>query len=297
MYKNLIQLVKSLAKHNFISPINIARLRYLYILHKWPHFKHPKDLNEKINYLKFYGNTSLWPKLSDKYAVRKYIEDLGLGEILVKLYGKWDSVDDIDWDKLPNQFVLQCNNGSGDVLVCHDKATLDIDKYKQYFDLMLHRKFGIINGEPHYMKIQPCIIAKELLNANTQPCGSTSLIDYKIWCFNGKPHSIFVVLNRSRESANCGIYDLNWQYRPEFLRFTNHLKRAEQKLPKPNNLDRMLDVASKLSAGFPEVRVDLYEVDGRVYFGELTFTSQGGCMDYFSQQYLNEAGSLVKIYK
>lgn len=294
MKKLIIPIVELLANWHILTPIRVAKLRYMYIMHKWPHFEHPKDLNEKINYLKFYGDTSKWPMLTDKYAVRKYIESIGLGDTLVKLYGKWDSVEDIDWDSLPDKFVMKCNNGSGDVLICKDKAKLDIEATKRYFDKMLHREFGVVSAEPHYASIKPCIIAEELLDASTQPCGSSSLVDYKIWCFNGKPHSVYCCYNRKQYHANVGVYDLNWHYHPEASVFTKHYIMGQQ-LPKPTCLDRMIEVAKKLSWGFPVLRVDLYEVNGHVYFGELTFTSQSGCMDYFSKKFLNETGALIKL--
>lgn len=295
MKKLIIPIVELLANWHILTPIRVAKLRYMYIMHKWPHFEHPKDLNEKINYLKFYGDISKWPMLTDKYAVRKYIESIGLGDTLVKLYGKWDSVEDIDWDSLPDKFVMKCNNGSGDVLICKDKAKLDIEATKRYFDKMLHREFGVVSGEPHYALIKPCIIAEELLDASTQPCGSSSLVDYKIWCFNGNPHSVWCCYNRKQYHANVGVYDLNWQYHPEASVFTKHYIMGRQQLPKPTCLDRMIEVAKKLSWGFPVLRVDLYEVNGHVYFGELTFTSQSGCMDYFSKKFLNETGALIKL--
>lgn len=295
MKKIIITVVELLAKLHILTPLRVAKLRYLYIMHKWPHFKHPRDLNEKINYLKFYGDTSKWPMLTDKYAVRKYIESIGLGNILVKLYGKWDSVEDIDWDVLPNKFVMKCNNGSGDVLICKDKSKLDIEAAKRYFDKMLHREFGVTSGEPHYRQIKPCVIAEEFLDAGTQPCGSSSLVDYKIWCLNGKPHHVWCCYNRKQYYANVGVYDMNWQYHPEASVFTKHYKESRQTLPKPICFDKMIEIARKLSAEFPILRVDLYEVKGHVYFGELTFTSQSGCMDYYSKQFLTDAGKLVKL--
>lgn len=295
MKKLIIPIVELLANWHVLTPIRVAKLRYMYIMHKWPHFEHPRDLNEKINYLKFYGDTSKWPMLTDKYAVRKYIESIGLGDILVKLYGKWDSVEDIDWDILPDKFVMKCNNGSGDVFICKDKSKLDIEATKRYFDKMLHREFGVVSAEPHYALIKPCIIVEELLDSSTQPCGSSSLVDYKIWCFNGKPHSVWCCYNRKQYYANVGVYDLNWQYHSECSVFTKHYKESGKLLPKPVNFDKMLEIAQKLSTGFPILRVDLYDVNGHIYFGELTFTSQSGCMNFYSQQYLDEMGKLIKL--
>lgn len=295
MKKLIIPIVELLANCHILTPMRVAKLRYLYIMHKWPHFEHPRDLNEKINYLKFYGDTSRWPMLTDKYAVRQYIESIGLGDILVKLYGKWDSVEEIDWKALPNQFVMKCNNGSGDVLICKDKSKLDIEATKRYFNKMLHRKFGVASGEPHYALIKPCIIAEELLDSSTQPCESTSLVDYKIWCFNGEPHSVCCYYNRKRFDAYKSVYDLNWQYHPEYSATTKHYKDNGIRIPKPVCLDKMIAIARNLSFGFPVVRVDLYEVNGKVYFGELTFTAHSGCLNTFSQQYLDETGALIRI--
>lgn len=295
MKKLIIPIVELLANWHVLTPVRVAKLRYMYIMHKWPHFEHPRDLNEKINYLKFYGDTSKWPMLTDKYAVRKYIESIGLGDILVKLYGKWDSVEDIDWDALPDKFVMKCNNGSGDVLICKDKSKLDIEATKRYFDKMLHREFGVVSAEPHYALIKPCIIAEELLDSSTQPCGSSSLVDYKIWCFNGKPHNICCYYNRKGFDANKSVYDLTWQYRPEYMAFTKHYKDSGERIPQPTCFDEMINIAKKLSKGFPVVRVDLYEVDGRAYFGELTFTAHSGCLNTFSQRFLDETGNLIKL--
>ena len=172
----ILFVVEILVKLHILTPIRVAKLKFFYKLHRWPNFKHPKDVNEKINWMKFYGDASLWPTLADKYAVREYVESLGLKDILIPLIGRWDSVDDILWDQLPNQFVMKCNNGSGDVIVCKDKSKLDINKTKEHFRKQLKEKLSVLSGEPHYAKIKPCIIAEDLLDASTQPCNSTSLV-------------------------------------------------------------------------------------------------------------------------
>lgn len=113
-----------------LTPIKTARLKFFYKLHRWPDFEHPKDVNEKINWMKFYGDTSKWSLFADKYRVRDYIKSQGLEDTLIPLIGKWDSVDEIEWGNLPNQFVMKCNNGSGDVVICKDKFSLDIKKQR-----------------------------------------------------------------------------------------------------------------------------------------------------------------------
>ena len=285
-----------LGKLKVLSPIQVARLKYFYKFHRWPDFEHPIDLNEKINWIKFYGDTSQWTALADKYRVRDYISKIGYSDILVKLYGKWDKVEEINWDILPNQFVLKPNNGCGDVLICDDKRKLDktivIKKYAE----LLEKKYGAETAEPHYATIKPCIIAEELLDATKQANSSTSLIDYKIWCINGKPYFTWCAWNRRGASgADCGIYDLEWNYRPDFSVFTNHYLEGKERLKKPHNLEKMYEIASHLSAGFPILRVDLYEVNNKIYFGELTFTPLGGYVDYLKPEVLLKMGEMVEL--
>ena len=290
MKKIILYFVGSLTRLHILTPIRVARLKFWYKMHRWPDFEHPRDLNEKINYLKFYTDTTAWSRLSDKYAVREFVSGKGLEDTLVGLIGKWDCVADIAWESLPQQFVMKCNNGSGDVVICRDRKKLDIVKAQAYFAKTLSHTFGELSGEPHYAPIKPCIVVEELLDASTQPCHSSSLIDYKIWCFDGKPAYTWCCCNRHQYHAEVGIYDMEWNYRPELSVFTDHYREARLPVPKPSCFDHMMEVASRLSAGFPQLRVDLYEVNGHVYFGELTFSSQGGYMDFYTQDFLNELG-------
>lgn len=293
--KLILAVVDILCKLHLLKPIQVARLKHYYKFHRWPDYEHPKDLNEKINWLKFYGDTSKWADLSDKYKVREYIESLGLGDILVKLYGKWDKANDIDWDKCPDQFVLKVNNGSGDVLICKDKSNLDIPSVVEKYNKLVATKYGDVSGEPHYASIKPCIIMEELLDITKQSGKSSSLIDYKIWCFNGRPYYTWATWNRKGHSADAATFDMDWTYHPEWSVFNHSFPEGSYQLPKPVAFDKMMEVAAKLSSGFPVVRVDLYEVDGKVYFGELTFTSLGGFMDFYSQEFLDMCGAKIKL--
>lgn len=288
--------VNILVKLHILTPIRVARLKFWYKLHRWPDFEHPKDINEKINWLKFYGDTSQWPLLADKYRVREYVRACGFEECLIPLIGKWDSVDEIEWDKLPQQFVMKCNNGSGDVIICKDKELLDIADTKRHFLKCLNEKLSIISGEPHYAKIKPCIIAEQLLDSSTQPNDSKSLVDYKIWCFNGIPAFIFCCSNRhDKFFSEIGVYDMEWKEHREFLIYSAHYKPEHAPMPKPMCFGSMVRMASLLARNHPAVRVDLYEVNGKVYFGELTFTSSGGYMDLFTQEFLDKLGALTQL--
>lgn len=288
--------VQILVTLRILTPIRVARLKFFYRLHRWPDFEHPKDVNEKINWMKFYGDTSKWPLLTDKYRVREYVKDCGLEDCLVPLIGKWDTVDEIDWDRLPQQFVMKCNNGTGDVVICKDKSQLDIERTKRHFRKCLHEKLSVVSGEPHYAMIKPCIIAEQLLDTSTQPCHSSTLVDYKVWVFDGKPMFNFCLWNRrGAHEADMAVYDLDWNFHPEWSAWTSDLTRGKEQVPKPKCLDRLMEVAGKLGKGQPVARVDLYIVDDKVYFGEITMTSQGGYQDFYTQEFLDMLGELTVL--
>ena len=250
-------------------------------------WKRPCDLNEIINYLAFKTDTSIWSRLADKYTVRTYVKEKGLAHILIPLLAKYDSPDDIDFGKMPNQFVMKCNNGCGDVIIIRDKNQANVKDIKNALKKSLNRKFGLESAEPHYLKIKPCIIAEEYL-----PSTDISVIDYKIWCFNGNPYCIFTGSNRNHEkhTVDFNVFDLEWNRMNHYMteRYRNNVF-----VPKPKHLDKMLSYAQILSNGFPEVRVDFYEVNGKVYFGEMTFTSNCGRMDYFTPEFLKIMGQTI----
>ncbi|MCH5237665.1 MAG: hypothetical protein J1E95_07705 [Muribaculaceae bacterium] len=269
----------------------MVRARYFARFHKMPNLKDPQDLNEKILYLKLYSDTSKWTDLADKYEVRKYVEKLGLGDTLVKLYGVWDNIGDIEFDSLPNSLIFKANNGDGTGTnkIVRDLKNANKSELKKLFKIWLSRKnIGDESGDPHYKSIPPKIIAEELLSFSEN---IEAINDYKIWCINGKPRYIFVCQDRDPQKTGISImnYDTNWNPHPETLIFSSDYKKADL-ISKPKNMDKMLEIATKLSAEFPIVRVDLYNIDGKIYFGELTFTSMGGYMPYFTKEFLLELG-------
>ena len=270
-------------------------LRYRLTHGKWIDWKHPRDIDEKIQWLKFYGDTSQWPRLADKYAVREYVKEKGLEDILVPLIGKWDKAEDIPWDALPNQFVMKTNHGSGDALVCTDKSQLDTAYHTKNFDRLLKEKFGVIMYEPHYDKIKPCIIAEELLDASKQDYPSSSPIDYKLWCFDGKPAYFFVCFNRANGCCDVSTYDTDWNLYPQYIKGVDHYHACDTPLPRPHCLEQMLAIAPKLTKGFPCVRLDLYEIDHKLYFGEMTFTPASGANYFYPQEFLNVLGDMCKL--
>ena len=251
---------------------------------------HPKDINEKILWLEFFTDTRQWALLSDKYAVREYVRQRVGDDVLVPLLGKWDNVEDIDFAQLPNKFVLKPNNGSYNVIIVEDKQHADIKNICEQLKHSINTKFGLDNAEPHYLRIKPCIIAEQMLD------NPKELVDYKIWCFNGKPYSFFVCVGRNpiTHHANFLIYNLDWE--KQILCLSEEF-RSNKECPKPENLKGLISVASKLSAGLPQCRVDLYCVNGHIYFGEMTMTSNYGMMPYFTQDTLEDMGNHCMLPK
>ena len=253
----------------------------------------PVDLNEKINWLKFNSDTTKWSELADKYAVRKFIEEKGYKQYLVPLLGVWENANEIDFSKLPDSFVLKTNNGAGTVMVVEDKTLIDQRTVRAQLNKWLKNKFGLKRAEPHYLRIKPLIIAESLLRDESGI--SSSLVDYKIWCFDGKAFGTKVYYNRHRFEADIEWYDRDWNYHPEKLVFTNKKGDGGGKITKPKNYEQMISFAEDLSKGFPQVRVDLYNIDGQIYFGEMTFTASGGYMNSYKKEVLLEMGKLTKI--
>lgn len=278
-------------------PVTICKMRFRKMFGREIDLKNPKDINEKILWLSLYSDITEWSRMADKYAVRSYVEELGLSDILVELYGKWDRAEDIEWDKLPNQFVLKSNNGSGTVKLVTDKGKLDIPETTKMMDEWLHKKVAAATTEFHYHSIKPCIIAEELLDFSKDQNESTSAIDYKIWCFNGRAYYIWACTNRIIGSTEVALFDREWNYLPEKSVFNEHYKEQKVLVKRPKNLEKMLEVAEKLAKPFPVVRVDLYNIDGKIYFGEMTFSSLGGTMDFYTQDCLYEMGNLIDISK
>lgn len=264
---------------------------YLYYIQlgKKIDWKNPRDLNEKINWLAFHTDTSEWTRLADKYQVREFVKERGCENILIPLLGVWSNTDEINVDLLPDKFVLKTNCGSGDTCII-DKIQLNWGGVCERLNRALKHRFGTDTAEPHYLRIKPCIIAEQLLQTKDE----TAITDYKIWCFNGKPYCFFTCSNRNIEkhTVDFNYYDLEWNRHDEKMA-VNYRNNAEVK--KTNNIRQLLYYASVLSNGFPQVRVDLYEVDDKIYFGEMTFTSLEARMKCFTQETLNEMGKMIEL--
>lgn len=280
-------------------PKTLMRIRYFARFHRPLNIKDPQTLNEKILYLSLCTDTTLWTRCADKYRVREYVKECGLEDILIGLLGVWKEPRDIDFSKLPDKFVLKGNHGCGDIFIITDKSNLDKEKIVRTLEKDLKEKYGALEAGMHYMRIDPVAIAEEYLENDEETLKvSDSLIDYKIWCFNGKASYVWVSTNRhyvnGQEIKETMVYDRDWQPHPDYLIYDKGYIKAEN-LAKPKNFEKMLEVAEKLSKPFPQVRCDLYNVSGKIFFGELTFTGYGGLMTHYTEEFQKLAGSLIDL--
>lgn len=290
----MVRLVKHLMRYSLgiISPKLLTSVIYRMKHGEKLNWNSPQNIDEKIAWLKFNSDTSSWVELADKYKVREYVKQCGLEKLLIPIYGVWYDVDKIDFSTLPKQFVLKTNNACGTNFLVENIDKESIAEIKKTLKKWYRRRFGIESAEPHYLKIQPCVIAEQYLKeSNSQ---SESLTDYKVWCFDGEPYMVVTYSNRSSQNVSVMPYDLNWVAHPEYRVFTKHYMQNDELIPKPSCLREMIDAASVLSKGFPEVRVDFYIVEGKLYFGEMTFTGSAG-MNSFTEDILLEMGKKCNI--
>lgn len=247
--------------------------------------KNPVTYNEKLQWVKLYYKNPLLPKLVDKYTVREYIEKRA-PETLTQLYWNGFDAKDIPWDELPDRFVIKATHGSGFNIICTDKEKLDKQKVIEELNSWLKTKFLKCYGEWFYGAERPRIIIEEYLDNGSGKAPE----DYKILCFDGKAKYVIVDTDRFIEHKR-NVYDLKWNFRNDVtMDFKN-----DKPIKKPANLDELIRYAELLSKGFPHVRVDLYDVGGKIYFGEMTFTNGAGFDPIKPYEFDVELGSYFKI--
>lgn len=241
-------------------------LKYKSRFGKKINWNNPQSLNEKLQWLKLYDRNPEYTKMVDKYNVKPYVANIIGNEYIIPTLGVWKSFDDIDFDILPNRFVLKCTHDSGGLVICKDKTKFDKESASVKIKKSLKRNFYWIGREWPYKNVHPVVLAEKLLHPNSD---ETELLDYKILCFNGKPDNIMVCSGRNTGELRYYYFDLEWN----FLRYQSIDMDLPNDftLPKPKHLDLMIDLASKLAKEIPLVRVDFYEAEGQVWFGELTF--------------------------
>lgn len=289
--KYTLKVLERLAPHIPIPDRLYLHIKYYCRVGKRLHLKNPRTFNEKLQWLKLYGRRPIDTTLSDKYAVKEYIAKTIGPQYVIPLLGVWDRFDDIDFDKLPNQFVLKCTHDSGGIVICRDKSRLDIEAARQKLTRGLSHNFYVYSREKAYRDIPRRIIAEEY----REDSKTGELRDYKFFCFDGVPKALFIASDRQveGEETKFDFFDMDYNHLP----FTNGHPNAKVPPEKPVCFEEMKVLAAKLSKGIPHVRVDFYEVDGQVYFGEMTYSHWGGMTPFVPEKWDYIFGSWITLPK
>lgn len=268
------------------------KIKYYLSLGKKLDLENPQTFNEKLQWIKLFDRNPLYTQLVDKYLARDYIKEKLGEEYLIPLLGAWDNPDDIDFDALPEQFVLKCNHNSGlGMCICKDKSKLDIKKVKAELKKGLAQDYYLSGREWPYKNVPRKVIAEKYMTDES----GYELKDYKFFCFDGEVKMLFVAKDREVEGAETkfDFFDADFNHLP----FTNGHPNSQPPYFKPENFEEMKAVAAKLSKGIPEVRVDLYNINGKIYFGEMTFFHWSGFVKYEPEEWDYKIGSYINLPK
>ena len=286
---SLILLDRIIAPHFPIPDKLYLRIKYYIRMGKPLHLNAPVTFNEKLQWLKLYGRRPIDTMLSDKYAVKEYITQKIGAQYVIPLIGVWDRFEDIDFNILPEQFVLKCTHDSGGIVICKNKKEFNYDAAKKILNKGLANDFYVFSREKAYKNIPRRIIAEEY---REDPI-TGELRDYKFFCFDGVPKALFIASDRQVEGEETKFDFFVMYY--NHLPFTNGHPNAKLLPQKPEKFEEMKRLASVLSEGIPHVRVDFYEVSGRVYFGEMTYSHWGGMTPFEPEEWDYKFGSWIHL--
>lgn len=283
----------------YLDHKNLYRMNdeeYVKIMYKekfkeYPNLEDPKTFNEKLQWLKLNDRKNEYTNLVDKYEAKKFVKGIIGEEYIIPTFGVWEKFDEIDFDKLPNQFVIKATHyGDGQgIFFIKDKNKIDSNIGKKMEDI-LHKNLYDYTREWPYKNVKPRILIEKYMKDEVHD----NLMDYKLFCFNGIPKIILVCSNRNGHFKNTNFYDTEWNLMP-FTRENHENNRNEIK--KPKTLNEMLEISKKVSKDIPFVRVDLYEINGRVYFGELTLYPSAGFEGFKPAKYDRILGEMIELHK
>ena len=281
--------LRMLRKMTFLPPVKYAKYSYEYYTGKKLDLNNPKEFNEKIQWYKVYYHPKILNQLVDKYAVRAYVEDKIGAKYLNEFYGIYKSFSEINFDKLPNQFVVKATHASSYNLIVEDKSTLNKNKLKFLFKKWLNtNQYNRTGQEWAYKDVEPRLLIEKFLKEN----GQTSLIDYKFYCFKGVAKFLEIHLDREDDHKRA-FYDLDFKKLP--FRNVPLKKSIEKELIKPTTFDEMIVLSEKLADKLPYVRVDFYSIKDKIIFGEMTFYPSDGKKDFYPEEYNKSLGDLFEI--
>ena len=275
----------------FFSKTTYVKMQYKYITHHKLNLKNPVRYTEKLQYLRLfvYPKDKLVSQCASRDGVREYLKEKGYEEYLIPIYGVFDSYNEIDFDKLPNQFVMKCTHACAFNKIVLDKSKINHDELRKIFTKWLKTNYGNKTVERHYSPIKPRIIIEKYIGElDALP------LEYKIHVFNGKAKSLYVVSGRGKDIRYNNYY-IDWT--PFDGSQFNGWKKTDYELKKPSNFDEMVKLAEDLSSPFPFVRVDLYNINGKIYFSEMTFTPAKGTLILDDDKCDFEMGEWLDISK
>lgn len=278
--KYIIRKIVSLnpKRFSFLPDEIYLQLKFYDAFGRFMDFSNPKTFNEKLQWLKVYNHKPEYTQMVDKYAVKQYVSKKIGNKYIIPTLGVWETFDDIDFDKLPNQFVLKCTHDSGGLVICKDKAKLDIKSAKKKIDTCLKNNYFYMGREWPYKNVKPRIIAEQYLSNDDQ---HDELSDYKVLCFNGVPKLVEIHKGRFSVHHTQDFYDTEWK-KTKFEQPDDPL--SDEIMDKPVFAEEMFKLTSILAAGIPHVRVDWYYTRGKLLFGEITFFDGSGFFPFIDNQ-------------
>lgn len=271
------------------------QIKYRQWFGKWANLKRPQTYNEKLNWIKLYDRNPEYTIMADKFEAKKWISNkIGSEYVIPVIGGPWNSFDEIDFTLLPNKFVLKTTHDCGGVLVCKDKEKMNMKEAKKFLEKHLKNNYYLTGREWPYKNIKPRLYAEKYMtdvpNRNNY---EEQLTDYKFFCFNGVPKAMFIATDRANENVETkfDFYDMQFNHLPIIQGHPN----ARTIHNKPQSFEKMKEIAGKLSIGIPQIRVDFYEVDGKVYVGELTLFHYSGTVPFKPEKWDHIFGKWIKL--
>ena len=267
------------------------KIQYKNIFLKPLNLKNPQTFNEKLQWLKLYDRKPEYSTMVDKYEAKKYVASIIGEEYIIPTYGVYNSFDEIDFDALPEQFVLKCTHGSGDIIICKDKSSFDINQARSKLTKSLNTNYYKISREWPYKNVKPRIIAEKYMIDDSTDCKSLS--DYKFFCFNGKYELLVYIKDRDYEqkTALFAYFDKN-------LSPCNVLQEGEiyaGPIDLPNSVNTMIELAQKIASNLIQARIDFYYINSQIYFGEITFFNAGGFSPFYPEEWDDMLGAKIHL--
>lgn len=282
-------IVKFLTKYGKkISDINYIKILFFIYLGKKINLKNPKTVQEKLQWLKLNDHNPSYINLVDKIKVKEYVSNIIGKQYIIPTIKIYNDASEINYDELPEKFIIKCNHNSGCYYICNNKKFINPDFIKEKFNRALKRNYYYVFREFPYKNVKPQILIEKFIEDNN----NSEIADYKFYCFEGEPKYLVVIQNRKNKNKSYDYFDLDWNH----LEFCDVGEKNAKEIPlKPKKFDEMISIVKKLSKGLKHVRIDLYYVKDHIYFGEITFYDASGFNKYYPKQYNKILGDYINL--